>query len=337
MAVLMVAATVVLLILAAVFLLCARRTATKQIVRDSKATRDSTRDSSTMQEVNAAEESLPRSHIIQHMLSSRMCPPLPLSEPGEGASAPPLSSSRKDERDELRQTGRSGVTREHPGRESMHEGSPTKYETSPSTRCVNQNARALATQLSVQRTASAVCTATPAEALGVLREEEPEEAAQRPQLPRSFSMVGLDAEAVLGEAELAEAARESVADGSPSKRSPEEPRVEMGREMARLRDEVRTSLAEEMKRRSVIATDAWNGEGTSGNGSGYLFFPVGARVKVVKERDDGWWLGKYSGKKGWFPASYVEEDRASGVDLGGDGDTGGHLLVDARLAPLLSA
>ena len=56
----------------------------------------------------------------------------------------------------------------------------------------------------------------------------------------------------------------------------------------------------------VVLTD-WDGEGTSGEGGGYLLLPGGARIEVITEGEPGgWWEGRLGDKTGWFPVAYTE-------------------------------
>lgn len=38
-----------------------------------------------------------------------------------------------------------------------------------------------------------------------------------------------------------------------------------------------------------------------------IFIFTGDIVTIYKKKDEGWWFGSLNGKKGHFPAAYVEE------------------------------
>lgn len=46
----------------------------------------------------------------------------------------------------------------------------------------------------------------------------------------------------------------------------------------------------------------------------------GSRVVVMEKCSDGWWRGSQSGRVGWFPSNYVQEE-LGGADERGEGDS----------------
>uniref|UniRef100_A0A8C5GJM8 Cytoplasmic protein NCK2 n=2 Tax=Gouania willdenowi TaxID=441366 RepID=A0A8C5GJM8_GOUWI len=56
----------------------------------------------------------------------------------------------------------------------------------------------------------------------------------------------------------------------------------------------------------------------------------GSRVMVMEKCSDGWWRGSQSGRVGWFPSNYVQEE-LPGADDRGEGDSSqGTLLANGR-------
>lgn len=49
----------------------------------------------------------------------------------------------------------------------------------------------------------------------------------------------------------------------------------------------------------------------------------GSRVMVMEKCSDGWWRGSQTGRVGWFPSNYVQEELAGPDDIG-EGDTSRH-------------
>lgn len=49
----------------------------------------------------------------------------------------------------------------------------------------------------------------------------------------------------------------------------------------------------------------------------------GSRVMVMEKCSDGWWRGSQTGRVGWFPSNYVQEELAGADDIG-EGDTSRH-------------
>lgn len=51
----------------------------------------------------------------------------------------------------------------------------------------------------------------------------------------------------------------------------------------------------------------------------FIFFPTGDLIDIYTKGEAGWWFGKLNGKKGHFPATYVEELPMSGIVKSSEG------------------